>query len=128
VSEVNANFVAFVKDQLASLREVTVARFFGGVGVSSGGTQFAMIMGSALYFVVDDSTRSKYERMGSTCFSYSAKKKRINVRKYYEVPADVLEEQEQLVELAQESIRVANRSRQRPIGRLSRASPKRRAS
>ncbi len=66
-----------------------------------------MIMGNSLYFVVDDSTREKYEKMGSGCFSYLTKKGRVQVKKYYAVPAELIEDQEQLVLLAREAIRVA---------------------
>lgn len=123
----SSDYVEFVKDQLASLRGVSTSRFFGGIGLSSEGTQFAMIMGSVLYFVVDDSTRPKYERMGSDCFSYSTKKGRVDVRKYYAVPAEVIEEQEQLVALARESIRIASLWKRSSASRTSKTRPKRRA-
>ncbi len=100
--------VEYVVEQLASLRHVTNTPFFGGIGLSSDGTQFAMVMGSVLYFVVNDTTRPKYEKMGSGCFSYSTKKGRVDVRKYYAVPADLLEDQDELVALARESIKVAS--------------------
>ena len=102
------DFVEFVKDQLASVRGVSTSRFFGGIALASEGTQFAMIMGGTLYFVVDDRTRPHYEKMGSSCFSYETKKGRVAVEKYYAVPAEVLEDHEQLLLLARESIRVAN--------------------
>lgn len=102
-----AHFSDFVLEQLAALHDVKSGRFFSGVGLSSGGTQFGFVMGSTLYFVVDASTRPKYESMGSRCFSYDTKTKRIDVRKYYEVPADTLEDPEQLVALARESLRIA---------------------
>jgi DNA transformation protein and related proteins len=127
MSTSGSGYVEFVKDQLTSLRGVSIGRFFGGIGLSFGGTQFAMIMGSTLYFVVDDSTRLKYERMGSDCFSYSTKKGRVEVRKYYAVPAEVIEEQEQIVALAQESIRIASLSKRSPTSRSSTTRPKRRA-
>lgn len=84
-------------DQLASLRDIARGRFFGGVGLSSGGTQFAMVMGSSLYFVANDATRPRYENMGSSCFSYSTRKGSVAVRRYYTVPADLVENQEQLI-------------------------------
>src|SRR5262247_3171703 len=100
------DYAEFVKDQLAQLGGVSAGRFFGGVGLSSGGTQFAMIMESSLYFVVDDSTRPRYEEMRSSCFSYSTRKGRIAVKRYYLVPAGLIDDQEELVKLARESIRV----------------------
>ena len=45
--------------------------------------------------------------MDSGCFSYLTKKGRIEVRKYYAVPVELIEDQEQLIALAKESIRIA---------------------
>lgn len=112
-------------DQLAPLRGIATGRFFGGVGLSSAGTQFAMVMESSLYFVVNDATRSRYEKMGSSCFSYSTRKGRVAVRKYYAVPADLIEDQERLVAFAQESIRVAREANQSPTKRSNRSRVKR---
>src|SRR3546814_9169231 len=61
-------YVTFVKEQLAPLREMASARFFGGVGLAVGGVQFAMLMDSSLYFAVSDATRPRYEALGSRCF------------------------------------------------------------
>jgi DNA transformation protein and related proteins len=102
-----STYLDFVLEQLAPLSNVSSGRFFGGVGLSSSGTQFAMIMGNSLYFVVDAVTRAKYQAMGSKHFSYATQKRRVDVHKYYEVPAEVLDDQEQLVALARESVRVA---------------------
>jgi len=115
------DYAEFVKDQLAALRDIESGRFFGGVGLSCSGTQFAIVMGSSLYFVVNDTTRPRYEEMGSSCFSYSTSKKRVEVRKYYSVPADIIEDQEQLVALAQESILAAKLAKQAPTKRSNRS-------
>jgi len=104
----NSHYVEYVLEQLAALRSVTSKPFFGGMGLSADGIQFAMIMGSVLYFVVNDVTRPKYEKMGSVCFSYSTKKRQVDVKKYYAVPADLIEDQDELVALARESIKAAD--------------------
>lgn len=82
-------------------------RFFGGVGLASGAVQFAMIMGNRLYFVVDERSRAKYEAVGMEPFSYATRKRRVRVRRYFEVPAGVLEEREQLAAWAREAIAAA---------------------
>lgn len=105
-------YVEFVMEQLAPLSGVVSARFFGGVGLSCDGVLFAMIMGNALYFAVDDATRPKYLAMGSSCFSYNTKKRRVDVTRFYAVPAETLEEPDELVALAKESIRVAGAAKQ----------------
>lgn len=101
-------YIDYVLEQLQSVHALTSGRFFGGLGVKSGRVQFAMIMGNSLYFVVDDSTRPKYEAMGSTCFWYTTKKGRINVRKYYRVPDELFEDQALLLQWAQEAARIAD--------------------
>jgi|WetSurMetagenome_2_1015567.scaffolds.fasta_scaffold427197_1 DNA transformation protein len=108
---VSSDFAEFVKDQLAPVSMLTSGRFFGGIGLSAGGVQFAMVMDHALYFVVSDTTRPKYEHMGSGCFSYATKKGRVDVKKYYEVPAEFLEDQDRLLDLANESIDVARKAK-----------------
>lgn len=101
------DYVEFVKDQLDEIPGIESSRLFGGVGLSVGGIQFAMLMGNTLYFAVDDETRPRYEAMGSECFWYTKKDRRVDVRKYYDVPAEMLEDRERLVALAEEAIQVA---------------------
>jgi DNA transformation protein len=101
-------YADFVIEQLTPLRGVERSRFFGGIGLAFNGVQFAMVMDSTLYFVVDDTTRPKYEQMKSSCFFYETKKRRVEVKKYYTVPAELIEDQDRLVSLAKESIRVAS--------------------
>jgi DNA transformation protein len=108
-------FVEFIKEQLCSLPKLSNGRFFGGTGFASEGVQFAMVMSGSIYFVVDDSTRVNYERMGSHSFSYKTKKGRVNVKKYFSVPAEIIEDQERLVGLAKESIASARASKRGPV-------------
>lgn len=104
-------FSDYVLDLLASLGEIESGRFFGGFGFKFDGTQFAMMMRETLYFVVDDTTRPKYVDSGSKPFSYEKKGGVQEVRRYYEVPADVLENPEQLRDWAAEAITAAKRSK-----------------
>ncbi|MBL0313467.1 MAG: TfoX/Sxy family protein [Holophagaceae bacterium] len=104
-------FTQFVIEQLVSIPGLSTGRFFGGIGVKSEATQFAMIMDGSLFFTVDDESRKKYEQMGSKCFSYGTKKGRVDVRKYFEVPADLLEDSTQLVVLARAAIAVARKAK-----------------
>ncbi len=104
-------YVEFVVDQLAAIPGIAHSRFFGGTGLSAHGTQFAMLMGDSLYFVVDDLTRPKYETLGSLCFSYATKRGRVQVKRYYRIPEEILEAQDELVALARESIQIAAATR-----------------
>ncbi len=104
-----SDFAEFVKEQLAGVHTLATTRFFGGTGFTSGGIQFAMMIADSLYFVVDNETCPSYETLGSRCFSYSTKKGLVNVNRYFEVPAQAIEEPEQLVRLAMQSIAIACR-------------------
>ena len=103
----SAEYAEYVLELLESIGPVTTSRFFGGIGISRDSTQFAMIMGNSLYFVVDDHTRQKYEKFGMEPFSYATRKGQVKVRRYFELPEEILTDPEQLQQWANESIQVA---------------------
>ena len=103
-------FTEYVLELLEPLRAINSGRFFGGVGISHDTVQFAMIMGNTLYFVVDETTRSKYIQAQKEPFSYMTKKGRVYVKRYYEVPEDLFENQEELIKWAEESVSVAKKT------------------
>ena len=89
-------FVEYVRELFIPLGDLQDGKFFGGFAFKSGSKQFAMIMGNILYFCVNDETRPKYEANGMVPFSYSTKKGRVDVKKYYSVPEDLFENQEKI--------------------------------
>jgi DNA transformation protein len=100
-------FIEYVRELFIPLGRLNDGKFFGGFAFKSGPKQFAMIMGNTLYFCVNDKTREKYETLGMEPFSYSTKKGRVNVRKYFSAPEDLFENQEKLIEWAKEAIESA---------------------
>ena len=104
-------YTQYVLELLEPIGPLRISRFFGGVGIYFGSAQFAMIMGNSLYFVVDDSTRLKYETAGMEPFSYTTKKGRVHVRRYFELPEDVLTDSEKLKAWAHESIDTAGKDK-----------------
>ena len=107
----SAEYVDYVLEHLQSIAPLQTSRFFGGVGISNGFVQFAMMMGNCLYFVVDDDSRKKYEQGGMQPFSYLTKKGRIQVNRYFEVPEEVLTDSEHLRQWANESMQVAEKTK-----------------
>ena len=105
-----AGFVDYVKEQLASLGRLTGKRFFGGTGLVADGVQFGMVMDDTLYFVVDDASRARYRDEGSGCFRYETRKGMVEVHRYYEVPAQAIEDAGRLAALAAESLAIAKRT------------------
>ena len=108
-------YTDYVLELLAPVGPVRVSRFFGGVGLSVGSVQFAMIMDNSLYFVVDDATRARYEAAGMESFSYATKKGRVQVRRYFELPEDVLTDSDALRAWAQEAMKVAAKTKKPPV-------------
>ena len=107
----SAEYTEYVLELLSPIGPVTVGRFFGGSGLSRASVQFAMIMDNSLYFVVDDTTRAGYEAAGMQSFSYETKKGRVQVRRYFELPEEVLSDPDELRVWAQESLRVASKKK-----------------
>lgn len=122
----STEYTEYVLELLEPIGPVRTGRFFGGVGISKGSLQFAMIMGNCLYFAVDDDTRNKYEQAGMQPFSYMTKKGRVQVRKYFELPEDVLTDPEQLRLWTNEAMCVAGKTK-KPNKALNRTRQRRRA-
>ena len=110
-------YTEYVLEHLIPIAPLQTNRFFGGIGISNGFVQFAMMMGNSLYFVVDAETRPKYEQAGMQPFSYLTKKGRIQVRRYFELPEDVLTDPEQLRLWANEAMQAAAKTK-KPNKRL----------
>lgn len=107
----SSEFTEYVLEHLEPIGPVRIGRFFGGVGISNGLVQFAMIMENSLYFAVDEDTRKKYEQAGMQPFSYMTKKGQVQVRKYFELPEEVLTDPEQLQLWVKEAIQVASKTK-----------------
>jgi DNA transformation protein len=78
---------------------------FGGLGLYSRGTFFGLLYKDRLYFKTDESTRPEYEARGSEGFR---PRPGVNVQMtYYTVPADVLEDEDELVQWAHKAVAAA---------------------
>ncbi len=100
------DYLNYVLEQLAGVSDVTSRRMFGGWGLYSDEIFFALIFQDTLYFKVGDANRSDYESRGMRAFRPYADREQISLS-YYEVPADALEDGEQLKVWAHRSIEVA---------------------
>lgn len=97
-------FVEYICDQLARLDGITHRRMFGGYGLYCGATFFGIVYREKLYFKTSDETRKKYEGWDMPPFQPTAKQ---TLKSYYQVPPDYIDDAETLLELAEESVRVA---------------------
>ncbi len=123
---VSNDFLAYVIEQLGPIPRVTSRRMFGGVGIYADGVFFAIIDDDVLYLKVDDSNRADYERrgMGPFCPVPDEPEKAMG---YFSIPADVLEEPEELARWARKSVQVALAAKRAPARRPGRRGTKKRA-
>ena len=80
---------------------------FSGVGLYSDALFFGLLYHERLYFKTDDTTRPAYEARGSEGFCPPHPHVQRMKMKYYTVPADVLEDAEELVKWARQAKAVA---------------------
>jgi DNA transformation protein and related proteins len=111
-------YLQYILEQLANLSQVSSRRMFGGFGLYSGSQFFALVFGDTLYFKVGDASRPDYESRGMRRFQ-PYKDKPLLSMSYYEVPADVLEDADELVVWARRAVEAAlvksAVSKQRPV-------------
>jgi DNA transformation protein len=108
------SFQDFILDQLDGLGHVVCQRMFGGHGLYRDDVFFGVLSKGRLYFKIDDATRPEYERRGMEPFRPSEKQ---TLSSYYEVPVDVLEDRDALVEWARKAVAVQEAARKSPKAR-----------
>lgn len=109
---VQAQFLAYVLEQLAGLGSLRSNRMFGGVGLYSDGLFFGLIDDDTLYFKTDDSNITPYRARRMPRFMPFPDRPEAALG-YHQVPADVIEEAETLVEWARRSVAVSLASQAR---------------
>jgi DNA transformation protein and related proteins len=125
----------YLVDQLRDWAPVAVRRLFGGWGIYRGSLMFGLIARDAVYFRVDEHNRPDYEEAAAQPFLHSARRRagaaasaakpftyrmpngKTVEMAYYEVPADILEDPEVLVQWAAKSEAAALRAKAGKIKR-----------
>jgi DNA transformation protein and related proteins len=102
----NSEYLEYVLEQLGALRGLVSRRMFGGAGLYQDELFFALIFDDTLYFKVNDANRTDYEARGMNRFRPYKDKPHLSFT-YYEVPAEVLEDREELVAWARRSVEAA---------------------
>jgi DNA transformation protein len=97
------SFKDFVLDQLSGLGGVACRSMFGGYGLYRSEVFFGIIHKGRLYFKTDETNRAAYRERGMKPFRPNRKQ---TLTSYYEVPVEIVEDQDQLVAWAERSVRV----------------------
>lgn len=100
----------WVEEVLGKLPELSVRRLFGGAGVYSEDTIFGILYDQRLYLKTDAQTRPAFVERG--CDALRARSGAV-LTAYYEVPAEVLDDEDELLRWARLALGVAHRGAQR---------------
>lgn len=106
---VSVSFRTYLLEQMGQIRPVTTRPMFGGLTFFAEGRAFALADDGVVYFKVDDSNRPDFEAAGTGPFLPFGDPAR--PMQYYEVPADILEDPEQLGAWMAKAIAVAARAK-----------------
>ena len=110
--KVSNEYLQFIMQKLDPLGNVMSRAMFGGYGIFHEGVMFALIADDTLYFKVNESNRAIYKKAGSKPFPHGIS--------YWEVPAELLEEDGKLHEWANISIEIAHQLSLKKTGRAKR--------
>jgi len=109
----------FLTDLFVHFGPVTIRRMFSGFGISADDTNFALALRSGLYFRADAETIPNFEAEGSKPFQYQTRARTVTVASYWELPARLFDDSEELAVWARAALAAAQRaaSKKRPKGR-----------
>jgi DNA transformation protein and related proteins len=115
----------FLIDLFADFGPVTIRKMFSGFGISADGTNFALALRAGLYFRADEQTIPQFEAEGSQPFQYQTRAKTVTVNSYWQLPARLFDDSEELAGWARAALAAAQRAalRKRPKARKA-AKPK----
>ena len=99
-------YLEYVLEQLAGLQGLRSRRMFSGAGLYQDEVFFGLLFRDTLYFKVNDSNRPDYEARRMAQFKPYEDRPEVSFT-YYEVPAEVLEDRDELAAWARRSVEAA---------------------
>ena len=113
---VSVSFRTYVLEQMGQIRPVSTRPMFGGLCIFADGRAFALVAEETLYFKVDDSNRPDFVAAGMRPFlPWGDPDKPMQ---YYELPAELLEDPDELAPWVAKAIAVAERAKPKPKAKL----------
>ncbi len=101
----------FLIDLFSGFGPVTIRRMFSGYGISADGINFALALRAGLYFRADEATIPQFEAEGSQPFSYQTRAKTVTVNSYWQLPARLFDDSEELPQWARAALAAAQRAK-----------------
>ena len=109
----------FLIDLFSDFGPVTIRPMFSGFGISADGINFALALRAGLYFRADEETIPRFEAEGSQPFQYQTRARTVTVNSYWQLPARLFDDPEDLTDWARAALAAAQRAalRKRPKAR-----------
>jgi DNA transformation protein and related proteins len=109
----------FLIDLFADFGPVTIRPMFSGFGISVDGVNFAMSLRAGLFFRADAQTIPRFQAEGSKPFQYQTSKRSVTVASYWQLPARLFDDPDELAEWARAALGAAQRAalKKRPKAR-----------
>jgi DNA transformation protein len=100
----------FLTDLFSDFGPVTIRPMFSGFGISVDGVNFALALRAGLYFRADEQTIPQFEAEGSKPFQYQTRAKTVLVNSYWQLPARLFDDTEELSQWARAALGAAQRA------------------
>jgi DNA transformation protein len=109
----------FLIDLFSDFGPVTIRPMFSGFGISVDGVNFGLALRAGLHFRADEQTIPQFEAEGSKPFQYQTRAKTVTVGSYWQLPARLFDDPEELSEWARAALAAAQRAalKKRPKAR-----------
>jgi DNA transformation protein and related proteins len=117
----------FLTDLFSDFGPVTIRPMFSGFGISVDGINFALALRAGLYFRADDQTIPRFEAEGSKPFQYQTRAKTVMVNSYWQLPARLFDDTEELSQWARTALGAAQRAAAKKRPRTKKAQAKKAA-
>jgi DNA transformation protein len=100
----------FLIDLFSDFGPVTIRPMFSGFGISADGINFALALRAGLYFRADEQNIPRFEAEGSRPFQYQTRAKTVTVNSYWQLPARLFDDPEELTGWARAALAAAQRA------------------
>jgi DNA transformation protein and related proteins len=119
----------FLTDLFSDFGPVTIRPMFSGFGISVDRINFALALRAGLYFRADEQTIPQFEAEGSKPFQYQTRAKTVVVNSYWQLPARLFDDTEELSQWARAALGAAQRAtlKKRPRAKKAKAQAKKAA-
>src|SRR5476649_386786 len=94
----------------ADFGPVMIRRMFSGFGISADGINFGLALRAGLYLRADEQTIARFEAEGSKPFQYQTRAKTVTVNSYWQLPARLFDDSEELSVWARAALAAAQRA------------------